>query len=222
MREPGAEADLVKQPFRALASAVAQRGVVVRKRRHQNIFQHGALRQEVMRLENETDLTVTHRGDLDIIDPAQILAVEQHLAAGGSVECADNVQQRALARTGRPDDGDRFGAPDFHRDVPQNRNRLRARGRFVTLAHLSQSQQCRWHDAVLDENGERVVEKFEHLFNVTGSVPGWTGRKPVLASLRPPLCLHFKSRQCSVRDSRHRHAQGERNFKCLFQSLHNA
>src|SRR5216117_737201 len=53
VREPRAQADLFQHSFRALDRSVAERGVFGCERRHQDVFQHGALRQEMMRLKNE-------------------------------------------------------------------------------------------------------------------------------------------------------------------------
>ena len=143
MGEPRPKADFLQQLFRAFGRLFSEHRVLARERRDQDVFQDGALRQEMMRLENETDLAIAHRGQLDVVELVQLTAVEQHLPAVRAVERAHDVQQRALARTGRSDDRDRFAASDFQRDLAQYWNRTVARRRFVTLRHVDQSQQGR-------------------------------------------------------------------------------
>src|SRR5207245_10853665 len=75
-------------------------------------------------------------------------------------ERADNVQQRALAGAGWPDDGCGFAASDLQRDAAQHRHRVRATRRLVILGNVSQLQQWRWHVAVLDENAAGVSAFF--------------------------------------------------------------
>ena len=68
-----------------------------------------------MGLKDEADLPVADFGQLQLVELAEVLAVEQHRAARGPVQRADDLQQRALARAGRADDGKGFAARDFER-----------------------------------------------------------------------------------------------------------
>ena len=45
--------------------------------RHEDVLQDRALRQEIVRLEDETNLTVPHGGELLIVQGAQVLAIER-------------------------------------------------------------------------------------------------------------------------------------------------
>ena len=45
------------------------------QRRHEDVFQHSALRQEVMRLKDETDLLVADFGELQVIQPGEIFSI---------------------------------------------------------------------------------------------------------------------------------------------------
>src|SRR5208337_2981801 len=98
---------------RPFAGAVVDRRPGTGEGWHQDVLQGGALRQEVVGLEHETDLTVPHGGELLIVQGAQFLPVERDGAAGGPVERADDVEQGALARTGRANDGERFTLGEF-------------------------------------------------------------------------------------------------------------
>ena len=52
---------------------------------------------------------------------AIVETVDEYTAAGGLVEAADHIHQRALAATGRSDNGNGFAAMDGQIDVVQNR-----------------------------------------------------------------------------------------------------
>jgi len=63
--------------------------------RHKDIFENRALRKEIMRLKDETNLPVAHGGELEIVKGREILSVEQHLSVRGPVQRADDLQQCA-------------------------------------------------------------------------------------------------------------------------------
>ena len=115
-----AQADPLQEASCPFAGAVARRGLRTGERRDQDVLQDRALRQEVVRLEDEADLPVPHRGELLIVQGAQILPVESDRPAGGPVERADDVQQGALARTGGADDGEGFAPRDFERHIVEH------------------------------------------------------------------------------------------------------
>ena len=93
-----------------------------------------------MRLEDEADLPVPHGGELLIVQGAQVLPVEGDRPARGPVERADDLQQRALARTGRADDGEGFAARDFERHIVEHRQGPGVGGRVVAPGHVGQFQ----------------------------------------------------------------------------------
>jgi len=62
------------------------------------------LGQEKVRLEDKTNLPVPHGRQLPVIELVKVLSPEGNLAGRRAVERADNIQQRAFARPGRPDD----------------------------------------------------------------------------------------------------------------------
>src|SRR5437016_1741396 len=72
MVEPLAESDTLEKPFGAFFDGFfwcAIRFVVAvpfdfRQGRHEHVFQHGALRQEIMRLENKAEITVAQGSEL--------------------------------------------------------------------------------------------------------------------------------------------------------------
>jgi hypothetical protein len=61
------------------------------QRRHEDVFPDGALWQQVVRLEDKADLPVADGGELEVVEPAQVLAGEFNAAAGGAVQRADDL-----------------------------------------------------------------------------------------------------------------------------------
>ena len=130
MLQPLAEADALQQ----LARERLELGRVPLTDQcgNEDVFQHGALRQEVMVLKDETDVPVAVVGEAAFAEGERILAVEPHGAGSRPVERAEDVQQRALARAGRPHDGEGVAALHLQADAAQHGQRAGARGIFFT------------------------------------------------------------------------------------------
>ena len=96
--------DLVIDAFNAIADQRPEWDLVM--------VGEGQLRQEMMRLENEPNLLVTDCGQLRFVELAEILSVQPDMAGGRLVKRADDIEQRALAGTGWPDDRHRFTGRD--------------------------------------------------------------------------------------------------------------
>ena len=77
----------------------------IHERRHQHIFQNGALRQQMMILKDEADPTIAERGQFWLGKCEGVGPFQRDGAARGLFERAENVQQGALARAGRPHHG---------------------------------------------------------------------------------------------------------------------
>jgi hypothetical protein len=97
-------------PFQKAASAligsIAQRVVRGRERWHQNVFQHGALWEQIMELKDEPNLLVANGSEGFFIESVEITSVQIDLPRGGAIECADDLEKRALSRTGWTDDSE--------------------------------------------------------------------------------------------------------------------
>src|SRR5258708_11455734 len=65
---------------------------------NQDVFQHRALRQEIMGLENKSDLPVANGGEGQIVQSVQILSIENDHSAAWAIECPDDLKQGALSR----------------------------------------------------------------------------------------------------------------------------
>lgn len=137
---PLAEADAGEELLGAVHRLCAAGGVTGCERGDKNILQHGALRQQVVRLEDEANLSVAGRGEGEFVEGVEALAVEDEFAGVGQVERADEVEQRALAAAARPDDGDGLAARDFEREAAQH-GQVAARRAGVALGDVREAEQ---------------------------------------------------------------------------------
>ena len=94
------------------------------QQRHHDVLERGELPKQVMELEDEPDLPVPHRRELGLGLLAVGAAVETHRAARRRIERAEQVQQRALARSARADDGDEL--TPAHRQIDPGQDLDRA------------------------------------------------------------------------------------------------
>ncbi len=104
-----------------------------------------------MRLEYKTNLPVAHCRQSFVIELVKVLSPERDFARCGPVERADNIQQRAFAGAGRPDDGQRLPAFHLQRNTFEHIYRSRARAGIVALGHVGNLQKhfWLWHDALV-------------------------------------------------------------------------
>ena len=142
-----AQAHLVQQP----PSTIRRLGTVgvaaSSQRRHQHILQHRALRKQMMRLKDESEAAVAHRREPDLVQPGQILAFEPHVAPGGLVQCAHQVQQRALATPGRSHNRHRVARRQLEVDLLQDPQRFGPRRGRILFVNLHQSEDRLFHAA---------------------------------------------------------------------------
>ena len=81
--------------------------------RHADVVQRAEFGQQVVELVDEAEVFVAQPPLRGRIQPAQLAAHQLHRAAGGRIEAAQHVQQRALARAGGADDRQRLAGVDF-------------------------------------------------------------------------------------------------------------
>ena len=105
----------------------------LRQGRHQDIFQNGTLGEEIMELEHEAEFAVADRCEFNVVELVQILVIELDRAAGGAIQCADDLQQCAFAGAGWTDDGKGLSSVHLKRDVVQHGEGICVARRFVTL-----------------------------------------------------------------------------------------
>ena len=85
--------------------------------RQPDVLETGERRQQVEELEDEADLVPPHSRQIVVGETREQLAVDPHVARACGVEAADEVEQRGLAGSRRPDDRHHLAAIDRQRDV---------------------------------------------------------------------------------------------------------
>ena len=84
--------------------------------RQLDVFQSGQHRDQVVSLEDETDIVGPPTSDLRLAQVAEVLSVHKYLAARGAIEPGDQVQEGRLARARRAHPG-RETPPAFDSEV---------------------------------------------------------------------------------------------------------
>ena len=98
-----------------------------------DVVQYGGVLGEEELLEHEPDAGGAQRGQFPVAQRRDVQPVDAHPSRGGSVQRAQQLQQRGLAGAGRADDRDQFAPRD--REVhPGQRGDRRLPG--VRLGHL--------------------------------------------------------------------------------------
>ena len=105
------------QPFRIDCAPVHQH-------RQGDILHHIEHRYQIVELIDQSHLTAAENGQLVFILCVDILAVQIHMAAGGTVHTAQNMQQRRFAGAGRADNCQKFSFFHGKRHVIQRFYRI--------------------------------------------------------------------------------------------------
>src|SRR5216683_1320854 len=104
---------------------------------HLDVFLRRQWWNLVERLEDHAKLFVTHLGQFALAHSGNIHPVNQDLSAGWVIQPRDDAQQRAFARTGWPDDGDKLPALDLKTDAFEYLDALPAQGQALgDIAHI--------------------------------------------------------------------------------------
>ena len=108
--------------------------------RQLDILLHGERLNEVVLLEDESDLLVADARELGIAQLAHIRSVEQILAVGRDVQTAEHVHHRRFARAGLTDDGDELAPVDGKRNAVERADlALKALGvYFIDVSQFDQ------------------------------------------------------------------------------------
>ena len=118
MPEPVAEADRFEQldgPRTALARRARQT-----EHGHLDVFLDGEIREQMERLEDETDFFGPVGGG--IVDLGQVATAKAQLPRRGTVEQAEHIEQSRFAAPARADDGNEFAVADAEIDTAQRGN----------------------------------------------------------------------------------------------------
>ena len=87
------------------------------QQRQFDVFERGQHRHQVVELEDEADVARAPRGEIGLAQRGDVDAADAQTAAVGLVDAGNQVEQRALARTGRPHQRDVIAGGDIERDI---------------------------------------------------------------------------------------------------------
>jgi hypothetical protein len=131
-----AQTDAFQQSARAVGRGFADLCVRANQRWNENVFQHGALREQMVRLEDKADLTVARVGDLFLVQLPNILAFKEDLPARGPIQRADDIEQGALAGTGGANDGGGFSRVYFEAYAVKHNDRWGVLDGLIGFANI--------------------------------------------------------------------------------------
>ena len=112
------------------------------EQRHHDVLERRECRDQIVILEHEADAVAAELGDRGIVELAGFLPLDEQTAARRPIEQADDVEQGALARSRRPDQGHEFAALQRQIDIVQHLD-LDRRADIVGLAHAFEAQDRR-------------------------------------------------------------------------------
>ena len=82
------------------------------KRRQEHVVLHREVGEEVEELEDQADGAPAGQRALPVAEGAEVSPEQQHAAGGGRVDAGRQVEQRRLAGSAAPGDGDRASGVD--------------------------------------------------------------------------------------------------------------
>jgi hypothetical protein len=95
-------------------------------RRHFDIFQRIEIGQQLVALEDETEMLAPELGQLIGLEPRDVASGEPVFAGPAVIEAAEHVHQCRLAGAGLSDDGDHLAGLDVEVDILEHRDALGA------------------------------------------------------------------------------------------------
>src|SRR5216684_991161 len=121
MAQPVAKSDAIQQALRAIVGRFGEWMIVGKgKRRDEDVFDNGALWQQVVELEDESDLGAADGRKLVVGQAAEIAAAQLDSALSRAVQAANQVEQSRLAGAGWTDNGQRFAGCYLKIDPAKN------------------------------------------------------------------------------------------------------
>ena len=167
--DPIAQADQPGELDRPLVRLLAELAGSLVGQRELDVLEHGVLRDQVVRLEDEAEVAAADLGELVVVEPRDVATAQEVLAAGRAVEAAQQVEHGALARAGGAHDGDVFAGVDIDGHAPQGVHRDRRDGPAAaqqTAAALGVAHHVRLRDVDQADDrparGETVIRAEIH------------------------------------------------------------
>jgi hypothetical protein len=88
--------------------------------RQQDVFLSGQGREQLVTLENETNLPTSDKSQFVFAQPGDVDAVEDNGSRGGGIEAGEQSEQGAFAAAGGPHDGDKLAGRDIEIDAAED------------------------------------------------------------------------------------------------------
>src|SRR5262245_36626990 len=139
MLQPIAEANLGQRRGRELSDLA--RGLALDQRRDHRVLEGAHVAEQIVELEDEPDVTPPIARQSRLAPAPQILSLEQHAPARGSVEPPEQVQQGRLADAGGADERDELAGRQCDARTPEDPDDLGAGA--VLLLELLRDQERR-------------------------------------------------------------------------------
>ena len=143
MRHPGSQS----YPIQQLGGSLAGRGAVAPAdaQRDHHVFLGAEIAQQVMELKDETHGAIPERRQRHVVEPTEIRSSDPDVAASGTVQRSEQVQERALARSAGPDDRHHLTPAHLERHAIQHRQQstITANEDFRQIDRFQNRHSCR-------------------------------------------------------------------------------
>jgi len=125
MGEAVSEADGSEERLGAGAGGGGVFGPVTGEAGDEDIFEDGALREQVVELEDEADGAVAEAGGGGGLERGEVGIGDSDTAGGGAVERTEEIEERGLAAAGGAGDGDGFAGANMEVEIAEDVNGAR-------------------------------------------------------------------------------------------------
>ena len=125
------------------------------EQRELHVLPGGEHGDQVEGLEDEPDGVQAKVGEPAVRVGGHVLVVDLHQPLGGVVDAPDDVQERRLAASRRPDDGDEIPFPDGQVNAPQRMHGRCSQG--IVLLHVLQLDHVHGEISLLGEMSNLCV-----------------------------------------------------------------
>ena len=108
------------------------------EQRHANVLERSELRQQMVKLIDETKRPIAQQPTLLLVERGKLLAREPDAALTGRIEPAEQVEQGAFTGAGAADDGDTLAGKELQFEIAEHLDRFRAL--IVAFAQVAATQ----------------------------------------------------------------------------------
>jgi hypothetical protein len=127
------------------------------QQRQFDVLRRGQHRHQIIELEDEADIGGAPGGEFALGETIDALVGHRNLAGVGAIDAAEQIEQRGLARTGRPHDRDEIAAGDRKVEMIEDRDRFLALGETLGYAGKANHRLFGCHACLLRDSGWKLV-----------------------------------------------------------------